>query len=364
MQSLVRFLLPAAVAAMTLAALGCSTSEKATKPSPGAHAVDCAGASLALAGETVVATFDGQPVTVKDLGDEVANAERRALFEYCDTVHSLRTTAVDNLVVDRLIKKAAAAAGKSEEEWVRGEVQKRAPEPSDAEVQAFYDTRKRPDAPPLELVRAQVVDAIQREKGQDALRQVVDDLKKGVAVEKSLPDVRSPPRDVNVTAHTATKGKAGAKVRLVEFADFQCPYCSIAAKTMSELAQKYGDRVEFAYRHFPLRSIHPNAQRAAEFAQCANEQGKFWEMHDKLYEGQDSLDESSMRTAATVLGLDATKLDECLGSGRATTQVDEDFKSGEDIGVQGTPSFFINGRQHAGAPSVEALAAALDAELR
>ena len=152
-------------------------------------------------------------------------------------------------------------------------------------------------------------------------------------------------------------------MHVVEFADFQCPYCSRAADTMRELTAKYGDRVEFSYRHFPLRSIHPHAQRASEIAMCAGEQGKFWEAHDALYAHQDNLEESAAKKAVADIGVDTAKLDECLSAGRGAAQVDEDAKKAEEVGIEGTPSFFLNGRQFAGNPTVTGLSQAIEEEL-
>lgn len=365
---MIRKLVPALAVLAVAGLAACTTSEKVATPASGAmaHAVDCAGASLALPEATVVGKLDGKPITVKDLGADAAAAERKALYEYCDAVHATRAQALDGYVTEQLVQKAAAAAGKTADEWVQGEMQKRIAEPSEEEIKAFYDANTRPGAPPLEEIRGQVVMVMQREKSEQAVREILEGLKKGVAVERSLPDVRSPARDVGVAAHTATKGgskEKGARVQVVEFADFQCPYCTVAAKTVKELHAKYGDKVEFAYRHFPLRSIHPDAQRAAELAQCSKEQGKFWEMHDKMYGAQDKLDEASLKEAASSLGLDAAKLDACLGSGRAAAEVEEDFKKAGELGVEGTPTFFVNGRQHLGAPTLEGLSAAIDAEL-
>jgi len=106
-------------------------------------------------------------------------------------------------------------------------------------------------------------------------------------------------------------------VKVVEFADFQCPYCSRAADAVRELSAKYGDKIEVAYRNFPLRTIHPFAQHAAEVGQCALAQGKFWEMSDKMYSDQSKLDEDSLTASAKEVGLDTAKLDECSSPGAA-----------------------------------------------
>ncbi len=139
-------------------------------------------------------------------------------------------------------------------------------------------------------------------------------------------------------------------------------YCSVAAQTMTTLKAKYGDRVAFQFRHFPL-SFHPNAKRAAEYAQCANEQGRFWQMHDQVFKDTKNLGEEALLASATSVGVDTEKLNVCLQSGRASQQIDIDMARGKEVGVQGTPSFFINGRQYSGNPTPEAIGAAIEKEL-
>jgi protein-disulfide isomerase len=357
-------------AAVFVASLGCTAQAGPTKASApsakGAKAV-CADASLALPDDAVVANFDGKAVTYKDLGPEIKRAEERALRAYCDAVYTSRSMALDNHVTEALVEAEAKKVGKSGDDWVRAEVEKRVGEPSDADIQAFYDKQKGAmgdQLPPLEMVKPQVVQFLKREKSEGAVGDLLDGLKKTAKLEKRLPDVRSPPVDLTASATTGVKGKKGAKVQVVEFADFQCPYCTRAAETMNELAAKYGDKVEFSYRHFPLRQIHPEAQRASEIAQCAGEQGKFWEVHDALYKNQSSLDEASAIAHATGVGVDGAKLTECLSSGRAATMVDDDFKKGEEAGVEGTPSFFINGRKFDGNPNAAGLSAAIEEALK
>ncbi len=353
-----------AVSSLFALLAACSTAEhKAELPVPSHGAATCAEASLALPADAVVGTLDGQPVKLSDLGAEAKRAEEKALWEYCDAVSSTRTRALDGYITEKLVEKAAAKTGVEPDAWVSGELVKRSTEPTDAEVQSFYDSIKPPDAPPLEAVKPRVIMMMQQERAQKTARALFDELLAGAKVERTLPDVRSPPRDVDLADHTARKGAAGAKVRVVEFADFQCPYCSHAADAVRALAKRYGDRVEFAYRHFPLRGMHPDADRAAQAAQCAARQGKFWELHDKMYASQHSLDAESILGYGKELGLDVQKLDDCLQKGETAAEVEMDLAKATDLGVEGTPSFFINGRPHLGNPSEEALGAAIDAEL-
>ncbi|OGQ17115.1 MAG: hypothetical protein A2138_23600 [Deltaproteobacteria bacterium RBG_16_71_12] len=363
---MIKALRPAlAVAALCLAPVaGCTTTERKPVAAPHARAATtCAEASLALAPDTVVGALDGVAVKLSDLGDEARRAEEKALWEYCDAVYAMRSRALDGYVTEQLVNKAAAGAGVEPDAWVRGELEKRATVPTDAEIQAFYDSIKPPDAPPLEVVKQRVVMMMQQQRAEDSARALFDELRAGAKLERSLPDVRSPPRNVDLPAWAGKKGAAGAKVRVVEFADYQCPYCSRAADAMRALAKRYGDRVEFGYRNFPLRSIHPDADRAAQAAQCAGRQGKFWEMHDQLYASQHSLDAESIMAHGKALGLDVEKLQGCIEKGETAAEVEADLKEATDLGIEGTPSFFVNGRPHLGNPSEEALAAAIDAEL-
>lgn len=358
--------LVAVASTLSIALAACTTPEKASGPHASKNAVDCAGASLAVPDTDVVGTLDGKPIPYSALGKEIAAAEKKALYEYCDAVYSARSQALEAYVTDQVVEKAAAASGKPAEEWMAGEMAKRVKEPSEDEVRKYFENavKGRPNPPPFEMVKDQVVQAMQRESSEGAVRAIIADLRAGTQFKASLPDVRSPPRDVDVPTHTATKGAKGAKVRVVEFADFECPYCSQAAASVKELEKKYGDKVEFAYRHFPLKSIHPNAQRAAEFSQCAMAQGKFWQLHDAMYgiggAAKSALDDESLKGAAQQAGLDTTALDACLSSGQGAADVTKDTDKAMELGVGGTPTFFINGRQHLGAASVEGLAAAIE----
>jgi protein-disulfide isomerase len=344
---------------------GCTLNRSAL-PSSGSAKSSCADASLALDDGTVVGQFEGKPVTYADLGPELKRAEQKALHQYCDAVASARRIALDNHVTEALVTAKASAAGIEKDAWMKQELDKRVPEPSDADVQAFYDSQKAQMGerlPPLEMVREQVVAFLKRDKAESAAQEVIQGLLDAARVERSLPDVRSPPIPLQASSTTPVKGKPGAKVQLVEFADFQCPYCSRAGETVRELVKKYGDRVEFSYRHFPLRSIHPQAQRAAEITVCAGEQGKFWEAHDALYAHQSELEEATAKKHVVDAGVDGAKLDECLSAGRGASVVDQDMTMGEEAGVEGTPSFFINGRAFAGNPNVAGLSQALDEAL-
>lgn len=137
------------------------------------------------------------------------------------------------------------------------------------------------------------------------------------------------------------KGPDNAQVTIVAFSDFECPYCADAATTIKEILEKY-PQARFVYRHFPLPGIHSNAFRAAEAAECAAEQGKFWDMHDRLFANQFDLAETSLQAYALMLNLNMKQFNECMSSGRQRDVVEQDIADGEKYGVNSTPTFFVN----------------------
>ncbi len=138
-------------------------------------------------------------------------------------------------------------------------------------------------------------------------------------------------------------GTASPRLTIVEFADFQCPYSKEAASTVRSLMATYGDRVRLIYRHFPISEIHPDAEQAAQAAECANEQGKFWLYHDKLY-GAATLSYAALVTAAEEVGLDTKQFGDCLGSGKYKNVVESDAALAKQIGLRGTPTFIFDGQ--------------------
>ena len=159
--------------------------------------------------------------------------------------------------------------------------------------------------------------------------------------------------------HDHIQGPIDAPVALVEYGDYECPYCGEAYLVVKAVQERLGDQLCFAFRNFPLTSMHPHAERAAETAEAAAAQGRFWEMHDMLYENQQALEDDDLAAYAAKLGLDTSRLAGEILTGAHTARVREDFKSGVRGGLNGTPCFFVNGTRHDGPVSVEALIDAL-----
>ncbi len=165
-------------------------------------------------------------------------------------------------------------------------------------------------------------------------------------------------------AGNPTRGPADAPVTIIEFSDFQCPFCKrFHDETLPALLQKYEGKIRFAYRDFPISAIHANAQGAAEAAQCASDQQKFWEYHDLLFQNQDHLQRADFLAYAQQLNLDVKTFQDCYDSAKYAVDVQEDVKAGQALGIGGTPAFFINGRPLVGAQPLSAFSAIIDAEL-
>ncbi len=163
-----------------------------------------------------------------------------------------------------------------------------------------------------------------------------------------------------VGPHDHVQGPAKAPVTLVEYGDYECPYCGEAYPVVKALQERLGDQMRFVFRNFPLAQAHPHAEHAAEAAEAAGAQGKFWEMHDMLYENQDALEDEDLVRYARALHLDLPRFVKEMESGTYLERVREDFRSGVRSGVNGTPSFFINGMRHDGPFDLASLLAAIE----
>lgn len=168
---------------------------------------------------------------------------------------------------------------------------------------------------------------------------------------------------VEVPSVDSGVGSGGAIIKIVEYADFQCPYCARALPAVREIKETYGDQVEFEFKHFPLTSIHPYAQKAAEASECARDQGKFWEYHDVLFDNYNALMEENLIRFASELGLDMETFSSCLSSGEKARLVRQHMTEGQREGVRGTPAFFVGDELITGAQPFSVFQQAIDAKL-
>ncbi len=165
-------------------------------------------------------------------------------------------------------------------------------------------------------------------------------------------------KPVNAADHTL--GPKDAPVTLLEYGDFECPYCGAAYPIVSQIVQQMGNRLRFAFRHFPLTQAHPYAMAAAEASEAADTQGKFWEMYDTIFQHQDELDMEHLHDFASSIGLNMEEFDQDMANHTFEGKVQDDFMSGVRSGVNGTPTFFINGTRYEGPAELNAMMQALE----
>jgi protein-disulfide isomerase len=172
---------------------------------------------------------------------------------------------------------------------------------------------------------------------------------KNFDLNKTVTDFRQDTRFANlVTSDDPNLGSPEAKVVIVVFEDFQCPFCRKNQEDLKKIVETYGDKVFLIFRDFPIPSVHPEAEAAAEAANCAFQQGKFWEYHDQLFARQDELSARTYNQIAETLGLDISAFNRCVNTKAYSKEIEADVKAGQDLGVIGTPTFFINGQMFPG----------------
>lgn len=311
-----------------------------------------------------VARIGGQTITARELDESVKKELAQLDQQYQEQRYQLRKQGLENMLRRRAFETKAKSMNLSTEDLVNKEIADKIPTPSDDEIRALYERAKAggQQLPPFDQVKPDIARFIKSQKGQGAMVEYYDNLKKEQGIEVLLPPYEAP--KVAVDATGPSKGPANAPVTIVEFSDFECPFCVKAEPTVKALLAKYPDKIKLVYRDFPL-PMHPHAPKAAEAAHCAEDQGKYWEMHEKLFANNEKLGVADMKaTAREIAGLDAAKFDRCLDSGEKAPVVEKNRKAGEDAGVSGTPAFFINGRPLSGAQPLEAFTAIVDQELK
>jgi protein-disulfide isomerase len=230
---------------------------------------------------------------------------------------------------------------------------------TDADVDAFYEQNKAQIPRPKDQVAGQIKTYLEQQGQQKAKTEYFKTLEAKYKVEMKMEPIR-----VEVAATGPAKGPASAPVTIVEFSDFQCPFCSRLTPTIAEVEKKYGDKVRVVFRQYPL-PFHQNAQKAAEASLGALDQGKFWEMHDAMFKDQAGLAVDGLKSkAAGIAGINAASFNCCLDSGKETPAVQSDMKEGTKAGVNGTPAMFVNGRFISGVVSPDDLSKVIDDELK
>lgn len=317
--------------------------------------------SRPLAPTEVVATVGSKSITLAEV-DDSALQQSTANFPSVKLVQALyeaRRAAIDEIVASTLLDAEAKARGLDRAALIEKEITSKVAPVGDVDVANWYQANQaRVQGAPLDQVRAPIRAYLIQQRMEDARQEYVGTLKTKTPVRVML----DPPRLKIAASNAPSKGPAGAPVEIVEFSDFQCPYCLRAHATVDQVLAAYGDRIHFVYRHFPLPS-HPNARPAAEASACAAEQDKFWPYHDRLFAQPSKLSDADLKQHAVELGLDAAKFNACVDGRKYKGLVDADMKEADDAGVNATPTFFINGRVVSGALPFESFKRIIDDEL-
>ncbi len=282
----------------------------------------------------VVATVHDQPISAEELSASM----RGQLLQMDMERYEAMKAQLDSLVAERLTALEAAERGMSVEEFERVEVFAKMEPVTPEQVRAFYDGNKERLSRPFEELEGRIMAHLQRQSEARRRAALGRELRQRYPVKIAL----APPRADVGADDDPFMGPQDAPVTLVEFSDFQCPYCRRVQSVLKRLMTAYHGQLKLVFRDFPLRQIHPEAQKAAEAAQCANDQGQFWQYHDRLF-AVTELGVEALKQYAVELGLDAEGFNTCLDSEKYSQEVQKDIDDAIAAGVNATPSFFVNG---------------------
>ncbi|MEW5739059.1 MAG: thioredoxin domain-containing protein [Myxococcota bacterium] len=314
--------------------------------------------TAAVSGENpsmVVAKYGDKTLTLKEVDATIAPQLKQMEKQKLE----LRQRAAEQMALQEMVKAEAAKVGQTEEQWFKANVDAKLPPPSEEQIKKVFDENqaRMPPGATIDSMREQIIGFLQNDQKRDVTLKAFDELKAKNKFQLLLEEPR-----VVVEAKGPSRGPADAKVTIVEFSDFECPFCSKAEDSVSKVMEQYAGKVKLVFRHYPL-PFHSHAAKAAEASACADEQGKFWEMHKVLFANQQKLGVDDLKAHAATVGLDAAKFAACLDGGGKKSIVDADQKAGTEAGVTGTPAFFINGKLLSGALPVAEFQKIIDAEL-
>jgi protein-disulfide isomerase len=322
----------------------------------------CSPAPAQQASGDAAARVGDRVITNQQIDDRWKAIDPPGHAEAAQKEYDGKRSALDALVAEMLIAEAAKKKNLSPEAFEEAELKARTKPIGESDVVTFYQSNiNQMQGRPLEVMAPAIRRYLQDQQSGAARASLIAELR------KTGPEVRvlfdAPRHEVEVTADDPAIGSPSAPVTLVEFSDFQCPFCQRVAPTLKQVQETYGDKVRVVWKDFPLTQIHPQAFKAGEAAHCAADQGKFWEYHDRLFANQQALQPSDLKKHAADLGLDATTFASCLDSSKYGERVRDGVALGSRLGVNSTPTIYINGRVLSGAQPYETFAAVIEEEL-
>ena len=332
----------------------CAKKEK--KPAPEAAAGSATSSAADQAGTEVVAYVGDQPITRAELDRQAATK----LAQLRQQEYEARREALDKMLQDQLAANEAKTLGITVDELLKQEVDQKVQPPAQEEISKFFeDNKARMGGRTLEQVQNDVRNHLQQQK----LGTRRQEFFKGLMDKASVTILLDPPRvEVALRDGDPSRGPMDAPVTIVEFSDFQCPFCKRAHGMVEEVLKAYPDKIRLVYKDYPLQ-FHAQALPAAEAAHCAGDQGKYWEYHSNLMNVEGTLQNDDLKKRAEAVGLDMAAFSTCVEGVKHEPMIKTSFDEGASLGVTGTPTFFINGRMIVGARSIEELKVMIDEEI-
>jgi len=293
--------------------------------------------------QEAVAKVSGRILTLGDLQAQESGKLLQAQYQYYLSERKALEEAIDNRLLEDEAKKKQITL----DQLLDTEVYKGVKDPTEDQLQVYYEGLETQE--PYESIRAEVLQHIRDMRRNKARAAYVEQLRKNAQINILL----MPPTANVETANAFAKGDKKAPIVLVEFADYQCPYCQKVNPQIQQLKKEFGDSLTIIYKDFPL-PMHHGAEKAAEASRCAGEQGKFWEYHDVLFYSK-LLEPDDLKEHARVLKLDTDRFNSCLDNGTEAEAVQKDLQEAKNLGLTGTPSFFVNGHFFSGVVDFAAL---------
>ncbi len=300
-----------------------------------------ASACAAQTGSTVpgakpIAEIAGKPIYEQALQPSIAGQ----MMQLAQQEYAIKRKALDAVINREVLERAANAKGLTPERLLETEVDPKIPQPTDEAVHAYYLAQPNLQSRPFSQIKEQLRASLRQAEIRKARADYIAALRARANVQIFL----EPPRIRVSYDPKRLLGSPHAPVMIIEFSDFQCPYCRGVEPTLRSVVKQFDGKVSLAYRDLPLSQIHPHAELAAEASRCAEEQGKFWPYHDLLMSDPPRLDRNSLLADARTLHLDEKRFDSCLSSGKYAQAVQQDAETAQGLGANGTPTFFINGQ--------------------
>ncbi len=304
----------------------------------------------------VVARYDEQVISSAEL-DEMVYAKLIAIRQQ---EYDIKRQQLEQTIFERLLEQAAQAEDLTTEQYVQREVNDKLAQPSDEEIQKVLDQYRSRLNPDEAQARQQVVSYLQQQQTGKLSGELKERLFTAANVEIMLEPIRF---EAIVSDNDPSRGgDASAPVTIIEYTDFQCPFCSRVQPTINAVLEQYGGSVRHVFKQLPL-PMHAQAKLGAEAALCAGDQGQFWEMHDWLFANKNSINRDALSAQGATLGLDVGEFNGCIDAQKYIGQIDEDIKEANSFGITGTPGFLINGRVLRGAVPLEQFQAVINEEL-